>query len=103
MACMQKMRKESGVCGQIPRQARASSTMAEISAVCSLSTHTIWQPGEEEEEDDKGQKQIVALANKTSCSILQSWRDPGGPGLSPLEQNEWVELTQTSNFSDIWG
>ncbi|RMB94502.1 hypothetical protein DUI87_29313 [Hirundo rustica rustica] len=78
MACMQKMRKESGVCGQSPRQARASSAVAEISAACSLSAHTIWRPGEEE-EDGKGQKQIVALANKTSrpsCSpggILEVW------------------------------
>lgn len=61
MACMQKMRKESGVCGQNPREARASSAVAEINAACSLSAHTIWRPGQEEEEDGKGQEQIVAL------------------------------------------
>ncbi|TRZ18285.1 hypothetical protein HGM15179_008843 [Zosterops borbonicus] len=73
MACRQKMRKESGVCGQSPRQDRAPSPVAEISAACSLGAHTIWRPGEEE-EDGKGQKQIVDFANKTSCPSC----GPGG-------------------------
>lgn len=82
------MRKESGVCGQIPHQARASSARAGISAACSLGAYTIWQPGEEEEEDGKGQRHIAALANKTSCLSCNPGGDPGSPALSALEQNE---------------
>lgn len=95
MVCMQKIRKESGVCGQIPRQARASSAVAEISAACSLGAYTIWRPGEEE-DDGKGQKQVVVLANKTTRPSCNPGGDPGGPALSALEQNKWVKLPQAS-------
>lgn len=67
------------------------------------SAHTICRPGEEEEEDGKGQQQIVALANKTSppsCS-------PGGI----LEVQNFLPWNGTSesgcpkpqSFSDIYG
>lgn len=85
MVCMQKMRKESDVCGQIPHQARPSSPVAEISAACSLGAYMIWRPGKEEEGGGKGQKQIVALADKTSRPSCNPEGDPGGPALSALE------------------
>lgn len=94
------MRKESGVCGQSPRQARAPSPVAEISAACSLGAHTIWRPGEEE-EDGKGQKQIVDFANKTSCPSC----GPGGilevQHFLPWNRMSELSCPKPQSFSDM--
>lgn len=97
-ARMQKMYKESGVCGQLLCQPRASSAMAEICAACSLSAYM---------SSDLARRRRMTMGARSRLSPLQikplvcpalEWRGPGGRASSAVEYNEQVELHRVSKL-----
>lgn len=101
-ACMQKMYKESGVCGQLLCQPRASSAMAEICAACSLSAYMSSDLVRRRRMTMGARSRLCPLQIKPLVCPALEWRGPGGRASSGWNIMSKLTCTESQSLSDIW-